>query len=115
MPVLKIQTNQPIDGATRIALLEEASNAIADELGKPEYYVMVIIEHTTGMMFSGNTTPLAYLELKSIGGLQPPRATSLSKILCYILRKTLGIPSERVYIEFTEVHGKMWGWNSSTF
>ncbi|KAF0117839.1 MAG: hypothetical protein FD149_993 [Rhodospirillaceae bacterium] len=114
MPVLKIQTSQTVDESTKAALLAEASRTIITELGKPERYVMVIVEHATAMMFAGETTPAAYLELKGIG-LPASHTASLSKVLCHLVTKTLGIPGERIYIEFADVQGRMWGWNGGTF
>lgn len=114
MPILKIQTNQPVDDVTRAVLLAEASLTVTAALGKPERYVMVAIEPTAAMIFAGNMAPLAYLELKSIS-LPVSRTASLSQALCHLMNKTLGIPSERIYIEFAEADGKMWGWNGGTF
>ncbi|MEA3243296.1 MAG: phenylpyruvate tautomerase MIF-related protein, partial [Pseudomonadota bacterium] len=67
MPLLKIQTNQPIDSDRQKTLINRASQELASILGKPERYVMVSIEHNPAMLFGGSDAPLAYLELKSIG------------------------------------------------
>ena len=81
MPLLKIQTNQSLDNAQQQQLLSDASQLVANELGKPENYVMVAIEPPVPMSFAGNTDPAAYLELKSIG-LPESKTTSLSSALC---------------------------------
>jgi phenylpyruvate tautomerase PptA (4-oxalocrotonate tautomerase family) len=96
------------------ALTRAASNLVAEQLGKPERYVMVRYAHNPDMLFAGNGDPLALLMLKSIG--LPTEATStLSSALCALMQAHLGITPERVYIEFTDAPRKMWGWNSGTF
>jgi phenylpyruvate tautomerase PptA (4-oxalocrotonate tautomerase family) len=39
----------------------------------------------------------------------------LSKMLCDFVKEELNIPKNRVYIEFSDAPGKMWGWNGGTF
>jgi phenylpyruvate tautomerase PptA (4-oxalocrotonate tautomerase family) len=114
MPYLKINTNQPLEDPAAGQLLEEASAAIADALSKPERYVMVDLSNNPHMLFSGTKAPCAYVELKSIG-LPESQTRELSQKICTLLGKALGIPADRVYIEFTDVPRKFWGWNSSTF
>ncbi len=114
MPYLRIQTNLTPEPAARKALLETASARVAQALGKPESYVMVALEAGTAMAFAGSDAPLAYLELKSIG--LPSESTSdLSRELCALIESALGIPGERVYIEFTDAPRHLWGWNGGTF
>ena len=111
---LKIQTNQALPAGDAKALAGKASALVAAQLGKPERYVMVILEHTPAMLFGGEEEPLAYLELKSIG--LPPAATgTLSRALCELVQEGLGIGPDRVYIEFSDAAPQMWGWNGGTF
>lgn len=114
MPLLKIQTNVPVAAGAGETLVIEASRSVAEMLGKPESYVMVTLEPTATMAFAGTTLPQAYLELKSIG-LPQGRTAALSKTLCEIMTETLGIPADRVYIEFADAQGSMWGWSGRTF
>jgi len=114
MPFLRIQTNKPLEPDAATALARTASARVADILGKPERYVMVSVEHNPAMQFAGSDAPLAYLELKSIG-LPEPITASASRTLCELVNAATGIDPERVYIEFSDVPRKMWGWNNSTF
>jgi phenylpyruvate tautomerase len=114
MPLLKIQTNQPVDTDKKHALAAEASKAVADMLGKPERYVMVSIEENPAMLFGGSGEPLAYLELKSIG-LPESKTGDFSAALAALLDRHLGLPADRVYIEFADAPRTMWGWNGGTF
>lgn len=114
MPYLLIKTNvTPAVGAVP-ALLRRASRLAAQALGKPEDYVMVALEHSQPMLFAGSDAPLAYLELKSIG-LPQERTGELSALLAGLLHEELGLPPARIYIEFADAAGPLWGWNGATF
>jgi len=114
MPYLKIQTNQPLDAAERQALLQKASAEVAARLGKSENYVMVAIEAGQDMLFAGSSDPLAYLELKSIG-LPEARTADMSAALAGLLAEKMGLPPDRIYIEFADAARNMWGWKGGTF
>jgi phenylpyruvate tautomerase len=113
MPTLILKTNAPRPEDTD-GLLLDASAAVAEALGKPERYVMVLLEPTIAMCFAADTEPCAYLELKSIG-LAPEATQALSATLCAFVEDRLGVPRERVYIEFADLAREMFGWNGSTF
>lgn len=114
MPYLKIVTNIDLPAETRPALLARLSRELAQQLGKPERYVMVEAAGGASLLFGGNDAPAAYVELKSIG-LDTARTKPLSKAVCELLQAELGIAPERVYIEFIDVPGHLWGWNGGTF
>jgi phenylpyruvate tautomerase PptA (4-oxalocrotonate tautomerase family) len=114
MPLLKIQANVAVPAERHRELLAKASALAAELLGKPERYVMVTVEDARAMLFAGTDAPLAYLELKSIG-LPAERTAAMSQRLCELLHSELGIPQERVYIEFADAARPLWGWNGGTF
>jgi phenylpyruvate tautomerase len=114
MPYLKIQTNQRLDEAAQHALMKKASSAVAEQLGKPENYVMVTVQSGQAMLFAGSDGPLAYLELKSIGLPESATAT-LSASLCSLIAQELDIEKNRTYIEFADAPRHMWGWDGGTF
>ena len=94
--------------------MQRASRLVAEQLGKPERYVMVALQVDVPMLFAGTDEPLAYAELKSIG--LPIGATEeLSAAICHLLQETLAVPQERIYIEFADAPRRMWGWNGGTF
>ena len=114
MPVIKIQSNCAPEADQGEAFLKKVSDETSQILGKPESYVMVILEPLETMLFSGNSNPLAYIELKSIG-LPTERTKEISAALCELLDRELDIPQNRIYIEFTDATRNMFGWNGSTF
>lgn len=114
MPLLKIQTNQVLDAERQTALARKVSATVAELLGKPERYVMISLEHNPSMLFAGSDAPLAYLELKSIG-LPAASTAEFSSRLSELLNQEIGLPADRVYIEFADAPRNMWGWNGGTF
>lgn len=114
MPFLRIQTNVTVAKGDSAPFIAEASKLVAAELGKPERYVMVVLEDARPMLFAGTDAPLAYLELKSIG-LPQAGTAALSAALCGLLERGLKVPKDRVYIEFAAAQGPWWGWNGATF
>jgi phenylpyruvate tautomerase PptA (4-oxalocrotonate tautomerase family) len=114
MPLLTITTNRLTEEADSQALIKQASAAVAAMLGKPERYVMVALNHNPQMLFAGDDSPLAYLELKSIG-LPAERTSEFSRTLCDLISQQLQIPVDRIYIEFSDAQRHLWGWNGATF
>lgn len=114
MPLLSVTTNASIKVDSKAMLLKELSELVAQQLGKPEQYVMVKLQHNPDMLFAGSNAPLAYLELKSIG-LPEDRTGELSSRLAGAISQTLQVPADRIYIEFADAQRHMWGWNGGTF
>ena len=114
MPFLRIQTNHPLNEADARSLASSSSALVAEQLGKPENYVMTSVENNPAMQFAGSDEPLAYLELKSIG-LPESKTGDFSAALAALLNRHLGLPADRVYIEFADAPRAMWGWNGGTF
>jgi phenylpyruvate tautomerase len=114
MPYLMIQTNLPLGKKAERAILKNASTLVAEQLAKPESFVMVALQRDTPMLFAGSDDPVAFLELKSVG-LPARRTKDLSEALCQLIEGHLGIPRDRVYVKFIDVKGAMWGWKGDTF
>lgn len=114
MPYLSVRTNLSPETGIREDFLEQASRRVAELLGKSERYVMVNLKTGQDMRFGGTDAPLAYLELKSIG-LPAERTGEISRGLCELVSAALGIPAERIYIEFSNAERHLWGWNGGTF
>ncbi len=116
MPLIKVQTSasRPAPAAAE-ALLKSLSASLAQHLGKPESYVMTALEPEVSMTFGGTTEPVCYVEIKSIGTMAPEKTQAMSQDFCQALSSALGVPANRIYIEFADARGAMWGWNGSTF
>ena len=114
MPYLVMQTNIAISDALSAALLSQLSSIMVNVTGKPERYVMVAVQENKLMLFGGNTQPLAYLECKSIS-LTASQAKAISVEVAELLKISLNICQDRIYIEFSNCAPEFWGWNGSTF
>ena len=114
MAYLMIQTNLPMTKVAKQAVLRAAAALVAEELGKPQEFVMVALQPDVDMLFAGSDDPVAFLELKSVG--LPARHTRrLSSELCSLIHQHLGITPERTYVKFIDVGRGMWGWKGDTF
>jgi phenylpyruvate tautomerase len=114
MPYLKIQANKVIDDKATQDVLKKASGLVARILGKPEEYVMVNLRGSSPMLFAGGSEPVAFLELRAIG-LPADKTSDLSLSLCELMESELGIPKDRIFINFVDVPAHLWGWNGETF
>ena len=114
MPYFMMETNKKLDEATKQDLLKKMSTFVANLLGKPEKYIMISINTGSAMIFDGNTYTTAYVTLKSIG-LAKEKCSEYSSRICDFIQKELGIPCDRVYIDFGNIDSKMFGWNKDTF
>ena len=110
MPLLNISTNAKIKNEQK--LLAKSSDFISSQIGKPENFVMIQLNHSLSMYFAGTDELCAFIEIKSIGSLFP---SQMSKPICEFLSSELEIPTERIYIFFQDVDSSQWAWNSRTF
>ncbi|CAL4989942.1 unnamed protein product [Urochloa decumbens] len=115
MPCLNVSTNVNLEGVDTSAVLAEASKSVANIIGKPEAYVMVVLKGSVPMAFGGTQEPAAYGELVSIGGLNPDVNKKLSAGIASILESKLSIPKSRFYLKFHDSKRSDFGWNGSTF
>jgi phenylpyruvate tautomerase PptA (4-oxalocrotonate tautomerase family) len=114
MPLLKITTSvAPSPGHAK--LLGSLSRLCAERLNKPESYVLTAIDHPSLMMFGGTQEPACYAELKNVGSFRPELTLRLSAELCDQLSQGLGVAKNRIYIEFADAEGYLWGHDGDTF
>jgi phenylpyruvate tautomerase PptA (4-oxalocrotonate tautomerase family) len=114
MPFLRITTSTP-PSPDHARLLTNLSKLMAERLRKPESYMMTAIEHPERMTFGGTTEPTCYVELKNVGRFTPELTQRLSAELCERLSAALGVPPNRIYIEFDDAEGYLWGHDGDTF
>ena len=112
MPFIQINTSFKSIIENEDSLQKDISKLVADLTGKPESYVMTLIQSDNRMTFAGSDEPCCFMKVKSIGSLNP---SSMSKYLCELIASKTNINSNRVYIEFTDVKASNWGFNGSTF
>ena len=109
MPYINVTTSIKVDDKKK--LLEEISILISSLTNKSKRFVMAKLEDNCEMYFE-DESPCCYLEIKSIGSLNPPE---LTKAICSFIYEKIGIPIDKIYISFEDIPAVMWGWNGRTF
>ncbi|XP_047310871.1 macrophage migration inhibitory factor homolog isoform X2 [Impatiens glandulifera] len=115
MPCLNISTNVTLEGVDISDILKESTKSVANIIGKPESYVMIVLKGSIPIAFGGTEEPAAYGELVSIGGLTPDTNKKLSAAISTILETKLNVPKSRFFLKFYDTKGSNFGWNGSTF
>ncbi len=94
------------------SFLQLLSNQLSEMTGKPEQYVMTLLETNVPMTFAGSSKASCYVEVKSIGSLNPG---IMAATFCKLIEKEISIPANRIYISFEDIPAKFWGWDGRTF
>jgi hypothetical protein len=116
MPLLQIQTSSKVNTAgDPSGLLRTLSAELARELAKPESYVLVSFENDASMLFGGTPEPACFAVLKNIGTFSPDQTERLSALLTKYLSAALGVPPQRIYLEFVDTKPHLWGHDGGTF
>ncbi len=111
MPFIQVNTSSKSVVDDNL-LQKEISQLVADLTGKPEKFVMTMIQSDTHLTFAGSDEPCCFIKLKSIGSIEP---SSMSKSICQLIASKTNIKTNRIYIEFIDVEASNWGFDSSTF
>ena len=109
MPFINISTSAKIEDKNKF--LNEISKLISSITNKSKKFVMAKLEDESKLFFD-DETPCCFLELKSIGSLNP---SEMAKPICEFVHENIGIPIDKIYICFEDVPAEMWGWNGRTF
>ena len=109
MPFINILTSEKVEHKKK--LLEEITILIASLTKKSERFVMAKLEDNSNMYFS-DENPCCFLDIKSIGSIN---SIEMTESLCNFIYEKLGIPQDKIYINFEDIPPSMWGWNGKTF
>ena len=109
MPYINVSTSAKVNEKGK--LLEEISILISSLTNKSRSFVMAKIDDNCQMHFDDDT-PSCFLEIKSIGSLDP---SEMAKPISDFVYKKMGIPINRIYISFEDVPASLWAWNGRTF
>jgi len=116
MPLIQVKTSVTSPSKAEVeTMLKSLSAKLAKHTGKPESYVMTAFEPEVPMTFAGTTDPVCYIEIKSVGTMKSEQTKAMSQDFCQEISQSLGVPKNRVYIEFGDAKGYMWGWSGTTF
>ena len=109
MPYINISTSGKVNDKSK--LLEEISILISSLTNKSRRFVMAKIDDNCQMYFD-DETPSCFLEIKSIGSLNP---SEMAEPISNFVYEKMGIPRDRIYISFKDIPASMWAWNGKTF
>tara|TARA_Y100001978_G_C23639083_1_gene407383 strand:+ start:649 stop:1011 length:363 start_codon:yes stop_codon:yes gene_type:complete len=110
MPLLNISTSIKIND--KKLFLKNCSRLVSKLTNKPERYVMVRLFDQMSMYFDSEQSPSCFIDLKSIGSLNP---SPMSKEISIFMSNQLGIHVNRIYICFENIEASNWAWNGETF
>ena len=109
MPYINVSTSAKIENKQK--LFEEITILISSLTNKSRRFVMAKIDDSCQMYFD-DETPSCFLEIKSIGSLNPSK---MANPISDFLHEEIGIPRDKIYISFQDVSSSMWAWNGRTF
>ena len=109
MPYINISTSVEVNEKDK--LLEEISILISSLTNKSRRFVMAKIDDNC-LMYLDDGPPSCFLEIKSIGSLNPSK---MAKPISNFVYEKMGIPIDKIYISFEDVPASMWAWNGRTF
>ena len=109
MPYINILTSEKVDNKKK--LLEEITTLISFLTKKSKKFVMAKIDDNAEMYFE-DESPCCFLEIKSIGSLNPKE---MAKPISDFVYEKMKIPLGKIYISFEDVPASMWAWNGRTF
>jgi phenylpyruvate tautomerase PptA (4-oxalocrotonate tautomerase family) len=109
MPYINVSTSANVSDKEK--LLEEISILISSLTNKSKRFVMAKIDDNCKMYFD-DETPSCFVEIKSIGSLNP---SAMAKTISDFIYEKMAIPIDRIYISFEDVPASLWAWNGRTF
>lgn len=114
MPYINTKTTANISKAQELALKEAFGKAIELIPGKSEAWLMLEFSDNCRMAFKGTTSPdIAILEVAILGKASSDAYDALTAQLCKDVSAILGVPSDRIYIKYSE--HDTWGYNGFNF
>ena len=109
MPYINVSTSVKVEDKKK--LLKEISILVSSLTSKSKRFVMAKLDDNSEMFFDDHS-PCCFLEIKSIGSLNP---SDMAKPISDFIHEKLGIPIDKIYISFEDVSASMWAWNGRTF
>ena len=109
MPYINVSTSIEVDDKKK--LLDEISILVSSLTNKSKRFVMAKLDDSSEMYFE-DESPCCFLEIKSIGSLNP---VEMVKPISNFVYEKMGIPIDKIYISFEDISASMWAWNGRTF
>ncbi|KAH7283974.1 hypothetical protein KP509_34G033500 [Ceratopteris richardii] len=103
MPMLYLHTSFDVGALATSQIMLDCADAVARVLGKPDKYVMVLLESNVDLWCGAGEEPAAWAELVSIGELTPDETENARKALADVLKSKLSLCSLHLHIHCQSV------------
>lgn len=113
MPYINVKTNSKLVIEAKEEIKTELGKAITAIPGKSEAWLMINIDEPSSMYFKGDGSDCAMFEVSSFGTASDSAYDELTKRLCAISQKYLGVSPDRTYVKYSEI--EHWGYNNFNF
>lgn len=113
MPIFSVTTNQIVEDERRKQLLHDATQAMADMLGKSKGAVMVEINTGVSLMLGDSDDPVAHVKLK-LFAFDKTKASEYVKTITQWVTSRLGVPADRQFQQLIDMPPEMFGYNGDT-
>ncbi len=114
MPFIDTKLNFPLSAEKEETIKAKLGEAIAAFPGKSEYWLMLNFTDNCRMWFRGyDRFPIAMVEVKLFGGADSEICAGMTKTICRLFERELGVSPEHVYVKYESVEN--WGWNGENF
>lgn len=114
MPYIDTKTSAIITKDQKDRLIKEFGAAIELIPGKSEEWLMLNFDGGCRMAFRGiSDVPCAMIDVQIFGKTTDQAYDALTERICAIISDILEIPSDRIYVKYTEKD--RWGYNGFNF
>lgn len=114
MPFINSKVTVKLSEEKKEVLKSKLGKAIALIPGKSEQWLMVGFEDEYSLYFRGEACEkAAFVDIKIFGAASKEAYDALTKEVCAIFEEELGIPGDKLYVTYEEVHN--WGYDGMNF
>lgn len=114
MPYIQTKVSVSITPEQEMNMKKQMGKAISLLPGKSERWLMVEFVDNCRLYFQGNAdSPSAFIEVRLYGKAAETAYNELTGALSAIVTEQLGIPRDRIYVQYQET--PYWGWNGQNF
>ena len=114
MPYIELKTNIALTHEKEGFLKSKIADVLASSFpGKTENWLMVRFDRRSEMYFGGSEAPCMMIDVSIVGKQDKSGYDKMTAAACELIEKECGIPSDRIYIKYTEYD--KWGWNGNNF
>ena len=114
MPFFSLTTSQSLSPETEDDIISEACDAVKDVLGKPEEFLISLVNANRSVRFGRGAEPAAWIEFKALG-LPVDAIPKLAERFAGSVSRLTGVPEDRIYTVCEDVPRTHWAKGPNTF